>query len=80
MAGGGTASAIYSNTAEISQDYGATFQSLPNLPRGIYGNCVVIVGNKEQSVWAGYIENDLMENDLKSFFRAFSSLGNWIMI
>ena len=28
----------------------------------------------------GYIENDLMENDLKSFFRAFSSLGNWIMI
>ena len=28
----------------------------------------------------GYIEHDLMENDLKSFFRAFSSLGNWIII
>ena len=26
--------------------------------------------------WAGYIEVDLIENDLKSF----SSLGNWIMI
>ena len=28
----------------------------------------------------GYIDDDLMENDLKSLFRAFSSLGNWIMI
>ena len=28
----------------------------------------------------GYIEDDLMENDLKSFFRAFSSLDNWIMV
>ena len=28
----------------------------------------------------GYIEDDLMENYLKSIFRAFSSLGNWIMI
>ena len=25
-------------------------------------------------------EDDLMENDVKSFFRAFSSLGNWILI
>ena len=31
-------------------------------------------------VGQGYIEDDLMENDLKSFFRAFSNLGNWIMI
>ena len=28
----------------------------------------------------GYMEEDLMEIDLKSIFRAFSSLENWIMI
>ena len=28
----------------------------------------------------GYMEDDLMEIDLKSLFRAISSLENWIMI
>ena len=28
----------------------------------------------------GYMEEDLMEIDLKSIFRAISSLENWIMI
>ena len=32
------------------------------------------------SILRGYMDDDLMENDLKSFFRTFSSLGNWIMI
>ena len=27
----------------------------------------------------GYMEIDLMEDDLKSFFRPFSNLKNWIM-
>ena len=27
----------------------------------------------------GYMEDDLMEDDLKSFFRPFSNLKNWIM-
>ena len=38
------------DTAEISYDYGANFASLPNLPLKMYGNCVVIFGNKEPSV------------------------------
>ena len=51
VAGGYTESDPYAkNTAEISTDYAATFQSLPNLPERMYGNCVVIVGNKEPSV------------------------------
>ena len=50
VAGGQWAGGLAKNTAEISTDYAATFQSLPNLPERMYGNCVVIVGNKEPSV------------------------------
>ena len=53
VAGGITTSITtwsHSITAEISYDYGASFQSLPNLPEQMYGNCMVIVGNKEPSV------------------------------
>ena len=32
------------------------------------------------TVSQGYMEDDLIEIDLKSLFRAFSSLENWIMI
>ena len=31
-------------------------------------------------ICVGYMEEDLMEIDLKSIFRAISSLENWIMI
>ena len=50
VAGGVTTTALYSNTTEISRDYGANFESLANLPEGIKYNCIVIVGNKEPSV------------------------------
>ena len=50
VAGGVTSTTPCSNTAEISHDYGASFQSLPDLPEGIKYNCIVIVGNKESSV------------------------------
>ena len=50
VAGGWTATTLHTNTAEISYDYGASFESLPNLPEGIAYNCVVIVGNKESHV------------------------------
>ena len=60
----------------------AYFRKTPSLLLVLLPMSIPVEGGRER--WreraGGYIEDDLMENDLKSFSRAFSSLGNWIMI
>ena len=41
---------------------------------------VNLIQERDPLEYKGYMEDDLMEIDLKSIFRAFSSLENWIMI